>query len=67
MTSAFLNKQSLRHYLTTKEEEEAQKAFKIFDQDGSGSISIRVLLISFRNSRQSLKIWGKHYKKSSCK
>jgi Ca2+-binding EF-hand superfamily protein len=35
-------KHSMRKYLTRKEEKEAQEAFKIFDQDGSGSISIRV-------------------------
>lgn len=30
------------HYLTKKEIDEVHKAFKLFDQDGSGSISIRV-------------------------
>jgi Ca2+-binding EF-hand superfamily protein len=35
-------KLSGRNYLTNAEKEEAQQAFRIFDQDGSGSISIKV-------------------------
>ena len=35
-------KNSMSRYLTKKEEEEALKAFRIFDQDNSGSISIKV-------------------------
>ena len=30
------------NYLTSKEIEEVKKAFQIFDQDGSDSISVRV-------------------------
>jgi Ca2+-binding EF-hand superfamily protein len=43
-------KLSLKKYLTKKEQEETLKAFRLFDQDGSGSISIRVNSILFRNS-----------------
>lgn len=44
------SKEPMRKYLTKKEEEEALKAFRIFDQDGSGSISIRVPVGSLRSS-----------------
>lgn len=43
-------KHSLKKYLTKKEQEETLKAFRLFDQDGSGSISIRVTSILVRNS-----------------
>lgn len=35
----------MKFYLSRNEKLEAQKAFKIFDQDGSGEISIRVFFI----------------------
>ena len=47
------SKEPMRKYLTKREEEEALKAFRIFDQDGSGSISIRVPVRACRSSTRS--------------
>ena len=60
-------KHSMRKYLTPKEEKEAEEAFRIFDQDGSGSISIRVCLSSFRNSIRFSKVWGRLCRRRSCR
>lgn len=61
------SKEPMRKYLTKKEEEEALKAFRIFDQDGSGSISIRVPMSSRRSSTRSSRSWGRRCRRRSCR
>lgn len=49
---------NLTKYLTQEEIKEAKAAFKLFDQDGSGSISIRVNDLPIPGIRSNSQIFG---------